>query len=194
MQQRQSNPLNQSSQPVRREQVTPGPVRAASVKQVDALSDRVDAAEASITTLDGRADALDTAVSGLDTRIDALEAGVVALDGRLDTAEADIDALQAAMVAAHDGHLTLSVRAVTANTAVNATDYLILVDATAGNVTVTMPAPQNGRQLCVKRIDASANTVSIAAAANIDGAASKAITPQYASLTVMCDGATWWIV
>ncbi|AOR77223.1 hypothetical protein [Novosphingobium resinovorum] len=180
MQQRQSNPLNQSSQPVRREQVTPGPVRAASVKQVNALSERVDAAEASITALDSRAD--------------ALEAGVVALDGRLDTAEADIDALQAAMVAAHDGHLTLSVRAVTANTAVNATDYLILVDATAGNVTVTMPAPQNGRQLCVKRIDASANTVSIAAAANIDGAASKAITPQYASLTVMCDGATWWIV
>lgn len=69
----------------------------------------------------------------------------------------------------------LPVRTVTANTAVNTlTDGVIVVDAAAGNVTVTLPTPGDcdPGHYYIKRVDTSANTVTIAAAATIDGAAS----------------------
>lgn len=180
MLQRQANPLNISRTPGRREQVTPGPVRAASGIQIDLLGDDVD-------LLGGRADTLESRMAFAEADIDALQSA--------DTTHAgQIAALQTAVGALGDGHLRLGVRKVTTNAAVTATGYLILVDAASGNVTVTLPAIAAGRQLCVKRIDASANVVSVASAALIDGAASQAITPQYASLTFMCDAATWWIV
>lgn len=69
----------------------------------------------------------------------------------------------------------LPVRTVTASTAVNTlTDGVIVVDAAAGNVTVTLPTPGacHPNHFYIKRVDTSANTVTIAAAATIDGAAS----------------------
>ena len=69
----------------------------------------------------------------------------------------------------------LPVRTVTANTAVNTlTDGVIVVDAAAGNVTVTLPTPGacDPGHYYIKRIDTSANVVTIAAAATIDGSAS----------------------
>lgn len=127
---------------------------------------------------------------GLKDSVLTLNQAVVALQGRA-------TALESSAAAQADGHLTLKARKITASAAVVATDYLILVDATAAAVTVTLPAAApSGRQLCVKKIDASANAVTIARAgtATIDGATSKAVTPQYASLTVMSDGTSWWII
>ena len=69
----------------------------------------------------------------------------------------------------------LPVRTVTASTAVNTlTDGVIVVDAAAGNVTVTLPTPGacHPNHFYIKRVDTSANVVTIAAAATIDGAAS----------------------
>lgn len=69
----------------------------------------------------------------------------------------------------------LPVRTVTASTAVNTlTDGVIVVDAAAGNVTVTLPTPGDchPNHFYIKRIDTSANVVTIVAAATIDGAAS----------------------
>lgn len=194
MLQRQSNPLNRSRTPERRGQVIPGPVRAASGIEIDLLGDDVDA-------MGGRVDTVETRLAFAEADIDALQAAdvthngqIAALQGADTTQAAQIAALQGTVATLGDGHLSLGVRKVTASTIFSATDYLILVDATAAAVIVTLPALQPGRQVCVKRIDASANAVSIASAANIDGASPRAVTPQYASFTVMCDGSTWWIV
>ena len=69
----------------------------------------------------------------------------------------------------------LPVRTIAANTAVNTlTDGVIVVDASTGNVTVTLPTPGacHPNHFYIKRVDTSANTVTIAAASQIDGAAS----------------------
>jgi hypothetical protein len=72
----------------------------------------------------------------------------------------------------------------------------ILVDATAGSVAVTLlPASKFRRKiLSVKKIDSSANTVTVTpnGTEEIDGASSKVLTSQYDKVTIHSDGANWW--
>jgi hypothetical protein len=79
-----------------------------------------------------------------------------------------------------------------------ATDRTILVDATGGARTVNLPtaASAKWRVLKIKKIDSSANTVTVdgSGAETIDGAATQVIAAQYASFTIQSDGATWWIL
>lgn len=79
-----------------------------------------------------------------------------------------------------------------------ASDYLVLGDATAGNITLTLPAvaDSDGARYIVKKIDASANHVIVEGngAETIDGAANVEIKHQYDSLSVVCDGSVWWII
>lgn len=173
MLQNQNNPLNRSRTPERRQQVQPGPAVLASGGEIEALKDR--------------ATALETSVAGL-------QAHDATTDGWITAAEGAIATLQGQVATLGNGSLKLGVRKITASATANGTDYLILADAAAGNIVVTLPALTNGRSIAVKKIDATGNTVSIASAANIDGAASQLVTPQYASFVVMCDGVTWWIV
>jgi hypothetical protein len=74
----------------------------------------------------------------------------------------------------------------------------VLVDATSGNLTVTLPlaADASDRRYTVKKIDVSANTVTIDGdgAETIDGSATQVLTTQYARITVQCDGSAWWIL
>ena len=89
-------------------------------------------------------------------------------------------------------------RTLTASGNAVATDYLLLVDATAGAVTVTLPAAadSDGAYIITKKIDASANAVTVDGngAETIDGAANIALAAQYDAVTVFCDGSTWWII
>jgi hypothetical protein len=79
-----------------------------------------------------------------------------------------------------------------------ATDRTLLIDATAGAKTVNLPttASSKWRILDVKKIDASANTVTIdgSGAETIDGALTKVIAFQYNSLTIQSDGTEWWVL
>lgn len=72
-------------------------------------------------------------------------------------------------------------------------NQLALVNASGGPVTVLLPkAPSSGESVTVKKVDASANVVTISGNGKlIDGAASKTLTAQWASLTVEGDGAAW---
>ncbi len=81
------------------------------------------------------------------------------------------------------------------------TDYtassgdIILADASAGAITVTLPDPAVNAVVKVKKIDSSANAVTIdAAGATIDGEASIQITKQHESYTLVSDGSAWYIV
>jgi hypothetical protein len=79
-----------------------------------------------------------------------------------------------------------------------AKDYTILMDATAGNKTVNLPAASShtNRILVIKKIDSSANTVTIDgnASETIEGATTKVLTTQYESVMIQCDGSNWFII
>jgi hypothetical protein len=77
----------------------------------------------------------------------------------------------------------------TADYTLTATDFVILVDSTGGNVTITLPAASTsiGLVFRIKRIDASVNgvTISRAGADTIDGATSTALLTQYESACII---------
>lgn len=87
-------------------------------------------------------------------------------------------------------------RTVTGDLTLTEQDEIVYVDATAGAITVTLPDVRRfwGFQYNVKKIDASANVVTVASAALIDGAASAPLATQYESLTVQDEGTTWYIL
>jgi hypothetical protein len=90
---------------------------------------------------------------------------------------------------------------ITTNTTLNKINYnFITVDATSGNVTITLPAAsasfgdQIGLDLIFKRLDNSGNTVTIQRAGSdtIDGATSFALTTQYESKRLRAISTSAW--
>jgi len=77
-------------------------------------------------------------------------------------------------------------------------DYVLIADATSATVTVNLPAAATnaGRALIIKKIDVTANTVVIDGdgSETIDDATTQTLTTQYEVLSIVCDGAEWWIV
>jgi len=100
--------------------------------------------------------------------------------------------------------LQMPVTTKTANYGASDDDYIILVDASAGNVTITLPTAVaaagsgNGRStFIIKRIDnVLTNTVTIATSNSqtIDGAATATLVLQYQSMTVISNNANWFKV
>ena len=94
--------------------------------------------------------------------------------------------------------LTLTnLRAVTAAASVRLSGETLLVDATAGAVTVTLPIGRRyrGWRATVKKVDASLNAVTVnAGTATIDGAGTVALAAQWQSLSCQSDGVNWFIV
>jgi len=82
----------------------------------------------------------------------------------------------------------------------------ILVDCGAANKTITTPSNDQcffvdalgktiGKIFTIKKIDASAFTVTIVpASGTIDGAANVVLTTQYQSVTIQTDGTNWYII
>ena len=75
-------------------------------------------------------------------------------------------------------------------------DKLILVDATAGPVTITLLASAtagDGFRIVVKKVDSSANAVTVDgnASETIDGAATSTLSTQYDSVNLVSDGSNW---
>lgn len=91
-----------------------------------------------------------------------------------------------------------NIRSVTTNYAIVADDHTVLGDATAGAMAVNLPAAasNSGRIIVVKKIDSSGNAVTIQANGSdtIDGAATKAISIQWSSFTIQCNGTGWFIL
>jgi len=70
------------------------------------------------------------------------------------------------------------------------------VNATSGAVTVTLPAAASntGMRVSIKKIDASANAVTIDGngSETIDGATTSSLASQYDVATLICDGTEWF--
>lgn len=73
-----------------------------------------------------------------------------------------------------------------------------IVDATSGNITITLPAANSvaGQMLFFKRIDNTANTVTIQRAGSdgVEGGTSYSLSAQYKYVELMNDNATKWYI
>ncbi len=76
-------------------------------------------------------------------------------------------------------------------------DLVILANATSGNVTITIPDATlvSSSQYIVKRIDGSANTLTVdTGGGTIDGSSSITIPRQYVSVHLVSDGTNWFVI
>jgi hypothetical protein len=99
---------------------------------------------------------------------------------------------------AHD----FAIESVSANTTLGITHHTLLVDATSGNKTITLPVASatnvNGRYYVVIKSDSSANTVTVTRAGSdtIEGATTVVLTAQYQKTKLQAYGAgsIWYIL
>ena len=97
----------------------------------------------------------------------------------------------------HDNDNLENIHPVAAAHSIRATDRVLLVDATGGVRTATLPSPTKyGEPYTVKKVDASGNAVIVSQynTDTIDGAATVALAGQYDYVTVKSDGTNWWII
>lgn len=73
-------------------------------------------------------------------------------------------------------------------------DSIVLVNATSGAVTVTLPDETvvQGKQLTIKKTDASGNAVTVAG--TIDGAVNYSLAAQNKYISIVSDGTAWHII
>jgi Bacteriophage lambda head decoration protein D len=91
---------------------------------------------------------------------------------------------------------------VTGDTALNATHQLVLVDATADDVVITLPTAASafdgevGRVYTVEKTDGSVNIVTVDANASetVGGTLTQVLTSRYESITIRSDGTGWNLV
>lgn len=76
------------------------------------------------------------------------------------------------------------------------TDETVLVDASGGNVTITLPSsPVIGKKYTIKKIDTGSNSVTVQpSSGSIDNAANVVGTLPYGGWTVQYNGTNWYIV
>lgn len=87
-----------------------------------------------------------------------------------------------------------NVASITANTQLSSTVSVYFVNATAGDVTATLPSAgaNIGVTMTVKRTDSSANNVTVASAGGfIENGASASLGPEV-SIIFCSDGTNWW--
>ena len=85
---------------------------------------------------------------------------------------------------------------VSSNTILTNNNDVVLVNAAGGGITITLPSPSDGKILYIKKLDSTANIISIipSAAETIDGTNQKAITGQYDTVELISDGINWYII
>jgi hypothetical protein len=84
----------------------------------------------------------------------------------------------------------------TANYTVTSSDRTLLGNATGGAFTLTLPAsPTTGQQVIAKKIDTSANAVTVSGnGKSIDSGSSLTLDTPNQSYSLQYDGTQWWIL
>ena len=85
----------------------------------------------------------------------------------------------------------------TADTTVGQGQDVILVDASSAAVTITLPPAADAfKELCIKKIDATGNTVTLDgnASETIDDSTTLVLSSQYDAVRISSDGSEWWIL
>ena len=93
---------------------------------------------------------------------------------------------------------SLNTQTVTANTTLTISDDVTLVDATSGNIVISLPpaATVSGKLYNVKKIDNTSNSITIDPDGSelIDNGATLSTNIQYENFTIVCDGTKWWVL
>lgn len=97
------------------------------------------------------------------------------------------------------GSMSLNIRTTPSNDALAETDNTLLVNASSGSVTITLPPVTNiiGRIYTVKKIGGSidnAVTLQPQGGAQIEGAANYIIYNNYTYVTIQTDGSNWYVI
>jgi hypothetical protein len=96
-----------------------------------------------------------------------------------------------------NGSFATKVSTVSVNTTLGVDHHVVLVDASGGARTITLPDAMTcaGRQYIIKKIDSSANAVTITpqTGQTIDGQPSISITTQYDYRRFVSNGANWYL-
>jgi len=86
----------------------------------------------------------------------------------------------------------------TVSTTLATKDKIVLVDASSGGITITLPASSSHtkREYTIKKIDNSNHKVIIDAngTETIDGEQTIELSLQYQYITIVCDGTEWFII
>lgn len=103
--------------------------------------------------------------------------------------------------AATKSYADAGTRAITTKTAdysATGVDHTILVNASAGNVVITLPsaAALTGKTFTIKKVDGSANTVTAmpSSSQTIDGGSDFVLPAAWRYITVQSDGLNWFII
>jgi hypothetical protein len=155
-------------------------------KIVGALSDSLVLHAATATTPGGVSIETQT-FGGHKTFQDTLTAAATALVGTTGNANSTLQV---------SGSLSLSIRTVTGNTSLGATDYTVLVDASGAAVTVTLPAPSasiSGRTYIVKKI-AGGLTNDVIISGAIEDGTSMSIYNDWTVVKLQTDGTKWYVI
>ena len=95
-----------------------------------------------------------------------------------------------------NGSTATAIKTKTSDYSLTVSDSIILVDATSGVVTITLPLASSamGRQYTVKKLNASANSVKIISSGSdvIDGQTEVDLFSRYQYILLASDGTTNW--
>lgn len=146
------------------------------------------------TVPDARFPAVLPAASGANlTNLDATDlVGVIPNASVPNPLPAVSGAALTALTGANVTHQVVTKVAADSPYTVLASDETILVNATAGAVTITLPTATSGRILTVKKVDSSGNAVTLSG--TVDGTVNPTLTVQWQSRIIQGDGTNWVIL
>ena len=120
---------------------------------------------------------------------------------QIENSVSDIELALAVAGVALDGGGALppmNVRTVTASEALSASDTLVLADATAANVTLSLPpaASEEGRELIIKKISDPPNSVIVTPNGSeaIDGNPGVTLSVKNEVVHIVSNGTGWWVI
>jgi len=97
----------------------------------------------------------------------------------------------------HGGSNHWKVESIVASTTIDVSTTVYLCDASDEAITLTLtePSENKDRLLVIKKLDNSANKVTIdAGSSTIDGSQTYNLNSQHQSIILICDGTKWWII
>ena len=105
--------------------------------------------------------------------------------------DTSMEAMADAFVDSLTADYGFTTKVINSNYTANYREFL-LVDATSGEITITLPAPVADEELQIKKTDWSSNEI-VLVGGLVDRDSAKRIKYGYTSLTLHCDGTEWWI-
>jgi hypothetical protein len=130
-------------------------------------------------------------------QVDRLTRLLDRFDGRLDGHDTDIADLVSDVTSIATGAaLRMYTETVTAASHTAAAEPVILCNCASNAITVNLPAAAQGKFYFIKKIDATANAVTIDGngGETIDGAATQTLSYQWSAAMVVSDGSNWYIL